>query len=223
MADNGRNHWNLEPTSKVSLDISGVRLPSGVVNTSTSRLSVVLRTKGKPLTMQTLQTEHGATIAAAAERFEIPEAWIAGMIAIEARRIPKTFHFDPISLRDEDDLRMVDYKTRPHRVSAGLMQTLLSTARSMAKKHDLQTTFAGAETELDLGHLCVPDISITLGTAYMRHQADRYGLDPILIVAAYNAGGVYDDDSNPWNLRTYGLGRIPKFAAYVNDWLSLEP
>jgi len=55
------------------------------------------------------------------------------------------------------------------------------------------------------------------------HQADRYGLDPILIVAAYNAGGVYGDDSNPWNLRTYGLGRIPKFAAYVNDWLSLEP
>jgi len=44
-----------------------------------------------------------------------------------------------------------------------------------------------------------------------------------LIVAAYNAGGVYGDDSNPWNLRTYGLGRIPKFAAYVNDWLSLEP
>ncbi len=65
-------------------------------------------------------------------------------------------------------MKFVDYKTRPHRVSAGLMKTLLSTARSMAKKYDLQITFAGAETELDLGHLCVPDISITLGTAYMR-------------------------------------------------------
>lgn len=184
--------------------------------------------------MQTLREEYGPAIEAASEVFRIPVAWIAGMIAIEAIRIPGTLSCDPISLRDEDyaagdvDRKLERYRDRPNRISAGLMQTLLSTARRMNRKHRLfgDDGCAGAaygpSGTLDLVDLCVPERSILLGTAYMRHQVDEYEADPILIVGAYNAGGLYETSRNPWRIRTYGYDRVPEFAAYHNDWLAME-
>lgn len=192
-----------------------------------------IRTRGEPRTMTLLLEEYGSAIVAASMMCHIPTAWIAGMIAIEADRVPGTLSFDPISIRDEDhaagdvDRELHDYRARPHRVSAGLMQTLLSTARSMNDQHGwfgddgpLGASY-GPAGSLDLADLCVPERSILLGTAYMRHQVDRYDADPILIVGAYNAGGLYETSRNPWRIRTYGVDRIPKFVAYHNDWLAL--
>jgi hypothetical protein len=181
----------------------------------------VLRTKGEPTTMRTLMTQHGHAICDASQKFDIPEHWIAGMIAIEAVRVKGTTEMDVFSLRDEDGLNFSRYQDRPRRVSAGLMQTLLSTARMMAASVDLRPYFAGKPEQLDAGHLCVPAISVLLGTAYMSHQVKRYGSDPVLLVGSYNAGAVYSDTKNPWNIRTYGQDRIPKFVAYANDWLTL--
>ncbi len=182
----------------------------------------LLRTRGAPTSMATLQHQHGHHIKEAATLFRLSEACIAGMIAIEALRVPNSAEMDRFSLRDEDHRRFADYESRPHRVSAGLMQTLLSTARSMVEHVDLRPHFAGHPHDLDLGHLCVPRISILLGAAYMRDRIDNNcGHDPILLVGAYNAGGLYADKSNAWNIRTFGADRIPKFVAYHNDWLAL--
>ena len=192
------------------------------------------RTRGEPRTMAVLLEEYGPAIVAASMHCHIPTAWIAGMIAIEAERLPGTLSFDPISIRDEDfaagdvGRELERYRERPHRVSAGLMQTLLATARAMNEEHQwfgdegrLGAAY-GPAGSLDLADLCVPERSILLGTAYMRHQVGRFDADPILIVGAYNAGGVYETSKNPWRIRTYGVDRIPKFAAYHNDWLALE-
>lgn len=179
----------------------------------------LLRSLGEPSTMRLLRAQYGDAIKAASERFQLPESWIAAMVTIEAGRVGKSLEMDRFSLRDEDGRAFAHYESRPNRVSAGLMQTLLATAREMAKRYDLQAEFAGANQEIDVGHLCVPATSLLLGAAYMRNRADRFGFDPVLLVGAYNAGGVYDDKKSLWRIRTYGETRIPKFVAYHNDWI----
>lgn len=179
-----------------------------------------LRTKGEPLTMRTLFAEHGQAVEQAADYFHLASSWVAGMVSIEAARMPGSRSFNVFSLRDEDGRDLAGYRRRPSRVSAGLMQTLMSTARYVASHYDLRLEFDGEPQKLDLGDLCVPARSLMLGAAYMRYQADEAcGEDPVKLVAAYNAGGIYETDRNPWNLRTYGRNRIPKFIAYHNDAL----
>lgn len=214
LTNNGKNGWGLDASGRIILDTKGVNLPTGIVEKNG-----ILTTKGDPKTMGTMRREYGELIGISSRFFDIPSAWIAGMITIEALRIKGTLSFDPISLRDEDGQDFAHWDKRPNRVSAGLMQTLVSTARQMAEKHNTHPVWNGRPVSVDLGHLTIPEVSIFLGAAYMRDRADKYGMDPIKIVAAYNAGGVYADSGNPWNLRTYGLDRIPKFAAYTNDWL----
>lgn len=179
-----------------------------------------LRTRGAPLTMQKLYEQHGAHLRTESTRFHVPFSWIAGMIAIEAHRFADR-SFDPLSLRDEDDWNFQHYQERPHRVSAGLMQTLLSTAREMAERHQITLSLEGKVVELDLGDLCRPELSITLGTAYMHHHMEQGVLDPIKLVAAYNAGGVYPSTRHPWKLRVFDATRIPKFVAFHNDMIAV--
>jgi peptidoglycan lytic transglycosylase len=63
----------------------------------------------------------------------------------------------------------------------GLMQLLIPTARSIAKKYNASTTSIYAET------LFQPTLNIELGTAYMRDQFDKFGRFEYVAVA-YNAG-----------------------------------
>jgi soluble lytic murein transglycosylase len=63
----------------------------------------------------------------------------------------------------------------------GLMQLLIPTARSVARKYNASITDIYAET------LYQPAINIELGTAYMRDQLDKYGRLEYM-AAAYNAG-----------------------------------
>lgn len=179
-----------------------------------------LRTRGKPLTMGLLHAQHGPAIKATSVRFNVPVTWIAGLIAIEAKRFPDR-SCDVISLRDEDGWDFQNYQERPHRVSAGLMQTLLSTARQMARDHDIGIQIDGEPYELGLGDLCRPELSISLGAAYIRHHMDRGVTDPIKLIAAYNAGGVYTSSRHPWRLRVFGATRIPKFVAFHNDMVAV--
>ena len=186
-----------------------------------------VRTRGEPVTARTLIDEYGPCIEAAAMVFGLPASWVAAMVTIEAVKIAGTPSFDPISIRDEDyaakkiSRELERYRDRPHRVSAGLMQTLLSTARLMQARHPIPGLLYGAGGTLDLSDLCVPERSLYWGGAYMRYQADRFGADPVLLVGAYNAGGLYETTANPWRLRTYGRDRIAKFAAYHNDILEV--
>ena len=63
----------------------------------------------------------------------------------------------------------------------GLMQLLVPTARTMARKYNSATTDIFGET------LFQPALNIELGTAYMRDQFDRFGRIEF-VAAAYNAG-----------------------------------
>jgi soluble lytic murein transglycosylase len=63
----------------------------------------------------------------------------------------------------------------------GLMQLLIPTARSMAKKYGAATTTIFGET------LFQPSLNIELGTAYLRDQFDKFGSLEFVAIA-YNAG-----------------------------------
>jgi soluble lytic murein transglycosylase len=63
----------------------------------------------------------------------------------------------------------------------GLMQLLVPTARSVAKKYGASTTTIFAET------LFQPALNIELGTAYLRDQFNKFGRIEY-VAAAYNAG-----------------------------------
>lgn len=63
----------------------------------------------------------------------------------------------------------------------GLMQLLIPTARSVAKKYNASTTAIFGET------LFNPQLNIELGTAYIRDQYDKFGRVEFVAVA-YNAG-----------------------------------
>ena len=63
----------------------------------------------------------------------------------------------------------------------GLMQLLIPTARTVAKKYNSSTTDIYAET------LFQPALNIELGTAYIRDQYDKY-LRTEFVAVAYNAG-----------------------------------
>ena len=123
--------------------------------------------------------------------------------------------FDPVSLRHEPGFES-DYET-PHRVSAGLMQTLLSTAQQMASKHDMPVPSRARE-------LYDPRTSIMLGAAYCAHQREKYDdgvegfeFDFVHLTGAYNAGGVYFNRDSPFRLRTYSPTRTERAIRWHND------
>jgi len=67
-----------------------------------------------------------------------------------------------------------------HARAYGLMQLILPTARSVARKY-------GSAASISIEALFQPALNIELGTAYMRDQLDKYGRIEYMAVA-YNAG-----------------------------------
>jgi hypothetical protein len=99
----------------------------------------------------------------------------------------------------------------PGKVSLGLMQTLISTARSVLRR-----------PTIDAAWLLVPENSIRAGTAYIAEQRPRTRLDPPLVACAYNAGDVYDNagPNNRWKLKQFPIGsgeHCDRFVKWFND------
>lgn len=186
----------------------------------------VLRTRGAPISAHTALEDFGAAMGEASSRFDVPIPTIFAMMAIEARRQRRDrSHFDPRSLREEPGF--VSDERTPHRVSPGLMQTLISTAREANRWGKIYRDLDGELELLTREDLFVPSRSIMLGTAHMRREINNveddekragfFAHDPIALCAAYNAGSVREGDG-AYNLRTFGGdGRIEKFVAYHND------
>lgn len=135
------------------------------------------------------------------------------------------YRMDPVSLRKEDGY--VSPEDTPGRVSAGLMQTLLTTARQMA--HDdprlRPLDGEGRARQVQLGDLLDPRSSILLGAAYMRDRCDhddglrRLGADFVGMTGSYNAGALRSVplSDNPYGIQTYSPGRTDKGIRYHND------
>lgn len=104
----------------------------------------------------------------------------------------------------------------PHRVSPGLMQTLISTAREVL-----------GDASLDRARLLDPATSIRAGAAMIRAQAIRRHLpthfDPPLVAIAYNAGSLRaraDGAPDPWGMvqtMRGGHTHADAFVAFFND------
>lgn len=58
--------------------------------------------------------------------------------------------------------------------------------------------------------------NIDLGTAEIRIRAGKTKDDPILVAAAYNRGGLYADNSNPWGLKVQG-NHLDRAAKWYGD------
>lgn len=129
-------------------------------------------------------------IATAAARFPVPVELVVATICTESGG-------DARAIRREPGCDPVDPARTPRRVSVGLMQTLLSTARE-----------ALGDGSITLDALTNPSLSIRAGMAYLRRQAPVTRFDPPLVACAYNAGSLRYQGSpaNRWRLVQYPIG-----------------
>lgn len=150
----------------------------------------------------------GGPYAAAASRHKVPVELIIACSLTEAglRRPATECCKEPGYIDDE---------TTPHRISVGLMQMLISTARETMRN-----------PRIDRAWLQDPWNATRAGAAYMRKQYPKTGFDPPLVAAAYNSGGVYFQGGagNRWKLRQYPIGtsrHVDRFVEYFNAVMAL--
>lgn len=163
--------------------------------------SGIERTRGEPLTVTRIWERYGALINRTARERRVPCTLIVATIATESGGNPDAIRLEP---GYTSDVRT------PGRVSVGLMQTLISTARE------------ALQMSVDREWLRVPGNAIEAGTAYIAKQARLTKLDPPLVACAYNAGGLYPQNGtgNRWKLRQYPLGtgkHADRFVSFFND------
>ncbi|MSP48511.1 MAG: hypothetical protein EXQ95_04205 [Alphaproteobacteria bacterium] len=157
---------------------------------------------GKPVTVDRIWRTFEGAIRAAATRYEVPVELILATIATESRGNPAAERSEP---------GFESYERTPNRVSIGLMQTLISTARE-----------ALGDPTLDATGLRDPATAILAGTSYIARQQRLTGFDPPKGACAYNAGGLYHQpgEGNRWKMRQFPIGtgaHADRFVAWFND------
>jgi Transglycosylase SLT domain len=163
--------------------------------------SGVERTRGQPRTVTKVWEAYSSPINVFARTCRVPCAIVVATIAVESAGRPDALRLEPGYVSDDDT---------PARVSAGLMQTLISTARAVMRR------------KVDRAWLLEPKNSIDAGTSYMHQQAHLTGLDPPLVAAAYNSGGLHHQPGaqNRWKLRQFPIGTgqyCDRFVRFYND------
>ncbi|WP_158639122.1 transglycosylase SLT domain-containing protein [Elioraea rosea] len=164
------------------------------------------RSGGEPQTLTRIWRDFRAPIEKCAAAYGVPLELILATIATESGGNPNALREEPGFTSDE---------ATPHRVSPGLMQTLISTARGTLN-----------DPSIDRAKLLDPETSIRAGTAYIRQQARITNFDPPLVACAYNAGNCYPQEGsdNPWRLRQYPIGtgkHADRFVAWFGDALEV--
>lgn len=164
------------------------------------------RTSGEPKTVRRIWREYGAQITKSSDEFFVPAELIVATICTESG--------GDASARREEPGFTSDAAT-PHRVSTGLMQTLISTASETLGKPDVTSHW-----------LAVPANSIRAGTAYIARQRPQTDFDPPVVACAYNAGGVYHQAGrrNRWRMRQYPIGtgkHADRFVQWFGDCLAV--
>lgn len=161
----------------------------------------VERTRGAPTTVARVWEAYATEINRTARARRVPCALIVATICTESGGRADAVRLEPGYRSDEET---------PHRVSPGLMQTLISTAgEALGRK-------------VDRAWLLEPGNSIEAGTAYIARQARLTGFDPPLVAAAYNAGRLAHQPGpqNRWKLRQYPIGtgaHCDRFVRFFND------
>ena len=184
----GAYNWRVEA--------AGIRINSAPVRGS----------GGPPTTVRGIWDQFGTAIASWSTRLSVPAELIVATIGTESSGKPNAIRREPHYISDEET---------PDQVSPGLMQTLISTARSVL-----------ANPEIDRDWLLVPEHSIQAGTAYILQQSHRTGFDPPMVACCYNAGRIALDESpgNPWRMLQYPVGtgeHCDRFVQWFNDCVQL--
>ncbi|MFQ5587931.1 MAG: peptidoglycan-binding protein [Nitrospiria bacterium] len=159
-------------------------------------------TGGKPLTVKRIWGQFGDSITEWSETLGVPAELIIATICTETGG-------DPTAVREEPGY-VSDEKT-PHKVSPGLTQTLISTARA-----------ALGDDSIDRAWLLQADNAIRAGAAYIALSWKKTHFDPPKVACAYNAGGVYYNQSekNRWKMRQYPINSAEhanRFTKWFND------
>jgi len=160
------------------------------------------RSPGQLVTVPRVWQNYGALIADAATKYQVPLELIVATIFTESSGRADVSRIEPGWKSDE---------RTPRRVSAGLMQTLISTARE-----------ALSDPTITRDRLFEPETSIAAGTAYISRQQTMTRFDPPLVACAYNAGAVYKNSSaaNRWKMKQYPIGtgaHADRFVQGFND------
>lgn len=116
-----------------------------------------------------------------------------------------------LHVRAREEPGYVSDEVTPHRVSPGIMQTLISTARTVVD-----------DQGVDRAWLEQPANSIQAGTSYIASQWKITHFDPPKVACAYNAGGIHynQSDTNRWKMRQYPIGtdaHANRFVMWFND------
>jgi len=159
---------------------------------------------GPPRTVRRVWRDYGDAIAEWAHDFGVPAELIVATICTESRGRPTAIRIEPGYVSDAQT---------PHRISPGLMQTLISTARAAL----------GADA-VDREWLLVPSNSIRAGTAYIAQQWKQTHFHAPKVACAYNAGGIYfnNSEANRWRIRQYPIGtgeHADRFVKWFNECL----
>lgn len=183
-----------------------------------------LRTPGEPATCRAISALYLEAIMAASRKHGVPPALIMMVIATEsafARKFgftgPHTFRWEPqVKVTDVSPPVWGDY-------SAGPMQSLATTARWVIREQRLDydpfsvaPVFERRPEPPESLPLYDPATNIDIGTAEIRQRWVQTEDDPILVAAAYNAGGLYKSAQNPWRLRTHG-DHLERAASWYSD------
>ena len=174
-------------------------------------------TVGLPKTVEGVWARFGDDIRAWATEYDVPVELIVATICTESRGKPEAVRTEPGYQSDQET---------PGRVSPGLMQTLISTARETLGKRGFGDTGG-----IDRTWLFVPRHSIRAGTSYIREQFERPGarstrFDPPKVACAYNAGSLLLNDgaANRWKMKQYPIGsgmHADRFVEWFNDCFRL--
>lgn len=152
---------------------------------------------GEPTTVRRVWQDFGDSIKTWSAKFDVPVELIMATICTESSGKPGATRREP---------GFISVASTPNKISTGLMQTLVSTARATLNRDDI-----------DDGWLLQPDNAIQAGTSYICDQRKITGFDPPKVACAYNAGGVYKNPSknNRWRMRQYPIGTAEHCDRYV--------
>ncbi len=159
-------------------------------------------TGGEPQTVRQIWQRFGQPIQEWAASFGVPVELIIATICSETHGEPAAVRQEPGYISDEGT---------PNKVSPGLMQTLISTARDVL-----------ADPSINRLWLLEPSNSIRAGTAYIAIQWKQTHLDPPKVACAYNAGSIQYNPSqgNRWKMLQYPTGtseHADRFVKWFND------
>jgi hypothetical protein len=164
--------------------------------------SGIERTSGSPTTVTKIWTNFHDDINQWSQDFNVPAVIIIATIATESSGRADAIRKEPGYVSDS---------ATPGRISVGLMQTLISTARGTL--HD---------STIDRDDLKTSNISIKAGTSFIADQRSKTLLDPPKVACAYNAGSIFENRNtgNRWRMRQFPIGtskHCDRFVQFFND------